>query len=123
MYSPQNSKLWAGYFLLLCAFFVLGLLAGTHNLISLINNILTGISLVGLWGYLSQKAIGSRLMWAAMLVMQSLGVIATLLMLLASDMPLAFSIFASAFTFPLLLALFRYVFRSPNIWPAGVPEA
>ena len=122
MQSPQDSKLWAGYFLLLCAFFVLGLLAGSHSLVSLINSILTGISLVGLWGYVSQKAIGSRLVWATMLVMQSFSWIATLLVLLALDAPVALTIFVSAFTCPLLLALFRYAFRSPNLWSAKAAE-
>lgn len=116
MSNPQNSKLWAGYFLLLCVTSVLGLLVGLHSLISLVNSILTGISLVGLWGYLSQKRIGSRLIWATMFLIQAVGAIAVLLRPFFSDLPIVFGAVIFAFTFPLLLALFRYAFRSPSIW-------
>ena len=96
-YSPQNSKLWALISLLLCVFFVLGLLAGTHNLISLINNILTGISLVG--GVISAKrrriSPDVPQCWQCS---RSACRIATLLMRHSVGYATAFSIFASAFT-------------------------
>lgn len=116
MGNPQDSKSWAGYFLLLCVTFVLGLFLGSHGPVTLINSILTGIGLVGLWGYLSQKAIGWRLFWAVMFVMQSLGTLAVLLLPLVSDLPLVLVVIVFVLTSPLLLALFRYAFRSPHIW-------
>ena len=116
MGNPQDSKLWAGYFLLLCVAFALGLFVGSHGPVTLINSILTGISLVGLWGYLSQKAIGWRFVWAAMFVVQSLGAFAVLLLPFVSDLPAILVVIVFVFTCPLLLALFRYAFRSPGIW-------
>ncbi len=77
MSDPQNSKLWAAYFALMCVVFVAGLLFGSKSVVSLINSVLTGISLVGLWGYISQKAIGNRVTWAVMFVVQVLGAAAT----------------------------------------------
>jgi hypothetical protein len=123
MSNPQKSKAWAAYFLLMCVVFVLGLFSGTQSVASLVNSILTGVSLIGLWGYMSQEAIGPRAVWAVLFFAQVLGVVATSLLLFFSSLPAAIPVIAAALTLPLLVALFRYAFRSRNIWPAGTAEA
>jgi hypothetical protein len=98
---------------------------GTKNIASFVNSVLTGVSLIGVWGYISQKAIGSRVIWAVMFVVQLLGAVATLLMLFTSNqMPLAILLFVVALTLPLLIGLFRYAFRSNGIWlSSGATDA
>jgi hypothetical protein len=125
MSNPQDSKPWAAYFVLMCIFFVVGLFFGTKNIASFVNSVLTGVSLIGVWGYISQKAIGSRVIWAVMFVVQLLGAVATLLMLFTSNqMPLAILLFVVALTLPLLIGLFRYAFRSNGIWlSSGATDA
>ena len=121
MSNPQDSKLWAAYFLLMCICFVFGLFFGAKNIASLVNSVLTGVSLIGVWGYISQKAIGSKVIWAVMFVLQLLGAIATLLMLFtSSQLPVGILLFGVTLTLPLLIGLFRYAFRSNGIWLSSV---
>ena len=123
MNNPHESKLWAGYFLVMCAVVVLDALFGDHGIASVVNTILSGVSLVGLWGYISKKALGSPAVWRLMLAFQVLGTAVLLVVALAAHAPVWVPAIGFAFAFPLLLALYRYAFRSRAIWATSSAES
>jgi len=79
------------------------------------------IGLIGLWAYLRRRPIVSRHLWSAYFLF---AVAATLYYSIAIFVEgtefLAFiigvSAIALAVSFPLFLALWRYAFRSPDVW-------
>ena len=79
------------------------------------------VSLGGLWGYLRRRPLGHRYFWLGSFVVAVLSVVygAASLSQAPSDWRLAFAsifILCTAVAFPLLVALWRYAFRSPDIW-------
>ena len=79
------------------------------------------VALLGLWGYLRSRPIGHRHMWAILFLVLLLvmGYYVTRPFFVGVQ-HLAGVIFGAAvgilFSVPLLLALWRYSFRSPEIW-------
>ena len=114
--DPRESKLWATYFFLLFALCVLEILFGRKDPASLVNDVLTGLCLVGLWGYISQKPIGSQTAWIVMFFLQIAGLIFTWVVSTAARVPIAISLGATILVVPLLYALYRYGFRSAGLW-------
>jgi hypothetical protein len=79
------------------------------------------IPLAGLWGYLRRKPLGHRYFWMGYLVFAVLSLLyaATSLSQAPSNWRFAVALIfisCTAVIFPLLLALWLYSFRSPDIW-------
>jgi len=79
------------------------------------------ISLVGLWGYLKERPIGNRFVWGAVFVSLAICVGYFAVRPFISETPYRTWAFYGAaagtvLSIPLLLAIWRYSFRSPNIW-------
>lgn len=118
---------WWYYFWLITAlsiaslFFIQGWLDALH--------VLAGVpALVGLWAYLRKRRVLHRYFWAAYFL-YNVGVGIWDVVATVSDSGEAFQVFGAtawllfalmalvtALMFPLYLALWRYAFRSPQIW-------
>ena len=115
------------YFMLAAVVFVISLVTGTHSPLRLLMFIFNGFGLIGLWGYLSDKAIGWRSFWAVYACLMLLAATTVygpdLWHGLRHDAGLVMVLLASAiFTVPEWVAVWRYAFRSPHIWRSA-PDA
>jgi hypothetical protein len=86
------------------------------------------IPIAGLWGYLRSKPLGHRFFWMGYFIFAVLSVVysASSLFQAPPEWRLAFSlvfILCAAVAFPLFVALWRYGFRSPDIWRRHVGAA
>jgi hypothetical protein len=126
--DPEKKQFaWWYYFWLLVVFAVLspllfeGLEDWLYWLVSL-------VPLAGLWGYLKRRPLGHRYFWAAYFVLSILNIAygVVLLAQLPSDWRMASAaafVVCYVLAFPLLLALWRYSFRSPGIWRTSAGAA
>ena len=73
---------WTAYFCLMCLAWALGLVFGNHSPVDILNSVLFGLGLVGLWSYLDARRIGWRPFWIAYFVVSLAGVAYGLAMLL-----------------------------------------
>jgi len=80
-------------------------------------------SLVGLWGYLRRRPLGRRYLWIGYFCLLIIDLLARWLFGPSVEIPpefrLAFSVVivvCSALVIPLYIALWRYAFRSPDVW-------
>ena len=83
--------------------------------------LLSGIALVGLWGYLRNRALGHRLFWVAFFGISVAAIAYYLTQPFLVDpawrnLVLGGAVIGLFLSAPLLLALWRYAFRSPHIW-------
>ncbi|MEZ5460351.1 hypothetical protein [Dokdonella sp.] len=115
------SYIWWFYFALSLLLAVVSLIQGVSSPIELAFGIVNAFALAGLWGYISQVAVGWRLFWVLYFVASVVANIVGLA-LFAADigqrdfaflMIVSFSIVLVA---PMYLALWRYAFRSPKVW-------
>jgi hypothetical protein len=79
------------------------------------------IGLIGLWAYLRRRPIGSKHLWSAYFL-AAVAVPLYYSVTFVVEEPEFRALFIGAFTvllavsFPLFLALWRYAFRSPDVW-------
>lgn len=123
--SEKKSKWWSVYFSLMSLAFVASLLLGNHPPIRFLTYIFNGLGLVGLWGYISDKALGWRVFWIVYLVfsiaLAALNFVPSLWDGLQHDLPwLSLLLVAVLIQLPGWIALWRYAFRSPHIWQRAV---
>lgn len=83
--------------------------------------LLSGIGLLGLWGYLQERALGHRLFWVAFFGLGVLSIAYYLTQPFLLDpawrgVVLGGAVVGLVVSAPLLVALWRYAFRSPGIW-------
>ena len=116
-----KSGWWLAYFGLVSLAFIGSLILGPHSPIRLLSYVFDGFSLVGLWGYISGKAIGWRQFWAIYLVLSvaefSMALVPSLWDGLQHDFAwVVLGLIAALIQFPCWLAIWRYAFRSPHVW-------
>lgn len=115
------SRFWRGYFFLLGFLIGLSLLSGSGSLLNVFLALFNAFGLAGLWGYITQAAVGWRAVWGVYFCL-SLAVNGLLVLLQLRDVvneslpPLAFLAFSALPLVPLYIALWRYVCRSPSAW-------
>jgi hypothetical protein len=119
--QTDKSAWWGAYFIALVLLSIAGLIFGSHSPVTLLTSIFNAFGLVGLWGYLSDKAIGWRQFWVAyaclMFLSAAIGLGPGLLHGIRNDLGLFAILFiAAVFSLPQWWAVWRYAFRSPHIW-------
>ncbi|KAF1716503.1 hypothetical protein CSC74_11845 [Pseudoxanthomonas yeongjuensis] len=115
---------WWLYFWILALSNVVSIFLDPPDLADWILLIFSGIALAGLWGYLRNQAIGNRLFWAAFF---GVSVLVTAYCLVRPfflnpefrGLVLGAALIGLALSAPLLLALWRYAFRSSNLWDSS----
>ncbi|MEZ5463566.1 hypothetical protein [Dokdonella sp.] len=124
MNHPENtvpSYIWWFYFALSLLLSVVSLIQGVSSPIELAFGIVNAFALVGLWGYISQVAVGWRLFWVLYFVASVVANIVGFALFAAGigqrDFAfLAIVSFSIVLVAPMYLALWRYAFRSPKVW-------
>lgn len=112
---------WWYYFWLMVVLTATGPLMGMEDLGAWLEWALGIVGLVGLWGYLRRRPVGPRMFWRAYF-----GYTIAIILYGASGFLEVKSellgwffgiwVLLMALVFPCLLALWRYAFRSPDIW-------
>ncbi|WP_440224202.1 hypothetical protein ACQQ2N_03045 [Dokdonella sp. MW10] len=119
--APQSGW-WMVYLFLMLVLSVAGIVSGVDSPAALLMSIVNGYAIVGLWGWLSQKAIGWRSVWcgyAFFLMAGGFAFTAMLLWVASHERDPAYAVIALAsviLSAPLWWAIWRYAFRSPAIW-------
>lgn len=119
--SPVPGPWWCGYLVLLVLFVVLGLLRGPGSPIGVIFALLHTFALVGVYGYVYGIAIGWREFWAGYLVLAialdlAAAVLGYWLEPLRDTVLALILLLVAVLLLPMYVALWRYAFRSPQIW-------
>ena len=126
--QADKSGWWVAYFIIIVVLAFLGVVFGTHSPLSLLSSIFNAFGLVGLWGYLSDKAVGWRLLWVTYVCVMFFGVLVGFLPAAwhgatADAELLVLVLVVAAFSAPLWWANWRYAFRSPHIWQQPPQQA
>ena len=119
--QPDKSGWWVVYVIVLVLLWIAGLIFGSHSPVTLLTSIFNAFGLVGLWGYLTDKAIGWRQFWVAytclMFLSAAIGLGPGLWYGIRNDFGLfAILSIAVVFSLPQWWAVWRYAFRSPHVW-------
>ena len=119
--QTHKSGWWTAYFLLLLLSAVGSMIFGPHSPFTMFTFIFNSFGLVGLWGFLHDKAIGWRPFWVSYFMLMLLGAAFILgpglWHGLRKDLALLFFLSAGALlSAPQWFAIWRYTFRSPHIW-------
>lgn len=123
--STKKSTWWWIYFAFQLFVWIFELFTGGHAPVDLLLSAFFGIGLVGFWGYLRGVSIGPRVLWpiyfCLLVAAAAYGAGSALLRAAHSDaafiVPLLLVVVV--LTYPLWLALWRYAFRSNDIWRAS----
>lgn len=127
--NSEKSAWWWAYFLAFSLMLVAAVFLGSHTPLDVLNTLVSGLGLVGLWGYVRNVAIGWRKFWAGcfllnlLFFLHFLGGSAWLAWEQSNAFPILLALVVGAFCFPLLLANFLYAFRSDLVWSRQPAEA
>lgn len=121
--NTTNTKAgWWLYFMVIALNLLASPILEPRNFESWTSLLIGGIALVGLYGYLRGTAIAAKWFWALYFFACSLICVFYLAKNLVMPPPegrglvLSGIIFGIVVSLPLLLSLWRYAFRSPDIW-------
>ena len=121
MGHSKKQSAWWYYFWLVVLSNVASIFLDPPDLEGWAHLLLSGVALLGLWGYLRDRALGHHVFWGAFICI-SLSVVVYYLvraLFLGSELrtiAIGGAVIGLTLGFPLLLALWRYAFRSPHIW-------
>ena len=107
---------WLGYAVVFSVIWLLGALLMAPSPLGVANAIFNGICLIGLWGYIRQKAVASSPVWAVMLALQVITAILSVWMSLADGVPVGLVLVGVVLSIPMLVGLYRYSFQSAALW-------
>ena len=122
MLSTAKSVVWWSYFALQIAVLVASLLLGPPSVRSLALSGFFALGLVALWAYVRGIAIGPRWFWSAyfflVMICAGIGIGSTLMQAVGHDAAFYLSVLCIGVVFgaPQWWVLWRYAFRSPEIW-------
>lgn len=117
-------KAWTAYAALLSAAVVAGEVAnlrtgGAVDFRTLANWVVTAVLLVATWGYALQRPFGSQRYWSgASWVVLGASLVTIVPAALAGSTALIMVAVLLPLVVPALYAMFRYAYRSPQVWAA-----
>ncbi|MBA2238661.1 MAG: hypothetical protein H0W24_08205 [Lysobacter sp.] len=121
----RKKWVWAVYFFIIALNLVASVFFEPKEIGTWASIALSVIALVGLYGYMSERAFGARLFWAIYFYFICLVYLFYLTKNVIMPIPeapwlvLSGLIMGTVLSLPLLFALWSYAFRSPLIWKAS----
>jgi hypothetical protein len=117
-------KAWTAYAALLTVAVVAGEVAnlragGTVDFRTMANWVVTALLLIATWGYALQRPLGSQRYWSgASWVVLDASLITIVPAALAGSTAMIMVAMLLPLVLPALYAMFRYAYRSPQVWAA-----
>ncbi len=117
-------KAWTAYAALLTVAVVAGEVAnlragGTVDFRTMANWVVTALLLIATWGYALQRPLGSQRYWSgASWVVLGASLITIVPAALAGSTAMIMVAMLLPLVLPALYAMFRYAYRSPQVWAA-----